>query len=146
EALAAERLEAEGWQILDRNYRVGRREGDLVARRGEVVAFVEVKTRRSGRFGHPLEAITRHKQRDTCAAADARSAEHRRAGARNRFETIATAGAPAAPPRVEHLEDAWGVQDSISIRRSRPRILIRGSVRLSGGDFLAQASGISLPT
>ncbi|HEX6926420.1 MAG TPA: YraN family protein [Longimicrobiaceae bacterium] len=109
EALAAERLEAEGWQILDRNYRVGRREVDLVARRGEVVAFVEVKTRRSGRFGHPLEAITRHKQREIAAVADAWIAAHGRAGEVYRFDAIAITFAPDTSPRVEHLEDAWGV-------------------------------------
>jgi putative endonuclease len=59
EQLAAGYLAERGWVILHRNYRIGHREIDLVARRNEVVAFVEVKTRGGLGYGHPLEAITR---------------------------------------------------------------------------------------
>ena len=58
EALAAELLEAAGWRILARNFRYRRKEIDLIARRGAVVAFVEVKARAGPAFGHPLEAVT----------------------------------------------------------------------------------------
>lgn len=44
EAIAANFLVAEGWEILARNFRASRGEIDLVARKGELVAFVEVKT------------------------------------------------------------------------------------------------------
>ena len=58
EALAAEHLVRGGWTVLHRNVRLGHKEIDLVARRGEVVAFVEVKTRGGLGYGHPLESIT----------------------------------------------------------------------------------------
>jgi Holliday junction resolvase-like predicted endonuclease len=58
EELASRHLESRGWIIVSRNFRMGRKEIDLVARRGEVVAFVEVKTRAGTGYGHPLEAIT----------------------------------------------------------------------------------------
>ena len=45
EELAAAELTRRGWIVLARNYRLGHREIDLIARRGAVVAFVEVKTR-----------------------------------------------------------------------------------------------------
>jgi putative endonuclease len=64
ERLAAEHLERAGWTILARNFGVGHRGVDLVARRGEVVAFVEVKTRAGLGYGHPLEAITALKRRE----------------------------------------------------------------------------------
>ena len=51
EALAADRLERAGYRILDRNVRCGGVELDLVVARGRVLAFVEVKTRRSRALG-----------------------------------------------------------------------------------------------
>ncbi len=58
ERVAGEFLEANGYVILDRRWRCARGEIDIVARFGTTVAVVEVKTRRSVRFGHPLEAVT----------------------------------------------------------------------------------------
>lgn len=64
EDLAAEYLEQLGWKILDRNWRIHgmgeRGEVDIVAFDPEAraVVIVEVKTRRSLRAGHPIEAIT----------------------------------------------------------------------------------------
>ena len=58
EELAAAFLESEGYTILDRNWRCPQGEIDLVALDGVDTVFVEVKTRSSVAFGHPLEAIT----------------------------------------------------------------------------------------
>lgn len=71
EALAATRLEADGWQIVTRNWRPHGRglrgELDIVARDGEYLVFVEVRTRRAGRdgeprLGHPEDSVTPRKQ------------------------------------------------------------------------------------
>lgn len=63
ESLAAAWYEAQGYEILERNWR--RREGevDLIVRRGRTVAFCEVKTRSSDRFGTGAEAVVVPKQR-----------------------------------------------------------------------------------
>lgn len=58
EAIAAAFLEDAGYEILGRNWRCGQGEIDLIAREGAELVFVEVKTRTSTAFGHPLEAIT----------------------------------------------------------------------------------------
>ncbi|MGH3440653.1 MAG: YraN family protein [Nitriliruptorales bacterium] len=66
EDLAARHLRERGWRIVARNWRTGdgtlRGELDLVAVKGEVLAFVEVKTRRGDGYGGPLAAVTPAKQ------------------------------------------------------------------------------------
>lgn len=62
ELLAADRLRREGYVILERNYRCAAGEIDLVAREEDVLVFVEVRTRTSDGFGHPLESINFFKQ------------------------------------------------------------------------------------
>jgi len=62
-------LERAGYRILSRNYRCRYGEVDLVAQEGEVIAFVEVKARRSGTYGIPALAVTRAKRRRILRAA-----------------------------------------------------------------------------
>jgi putative endonuclease len=107
EDLAARHLEENGWTILDRNYRFGRKEIDLVVARGSVLAFVEVKTRTGSGFGHPLEAITRRKRREIAAVAAAWLERHPRAYHIIRFDAVGVMVRPQHPPLVEHVEDAW---------------------------------------
>lgn len=58
EDLACEFLQKQGYKILERNFRIRGGEIDIVARGGEVLVFVEVKTRYSHDFGLPAESIT----------------------------------------------------------------------------------------
>ncbi len=107
EELAAQHLQRTGWMILDRNFRMGRKEIDLVARRGEVVAFVEVKTRAGLGYGHPLEAITWKKRREIQQVAAAWIDRKGRPGDLYRFDAVAVQVGGSEPPIVEHVEDAW---------------------------------------
>lgn len=61
ETLAAQHLEAEGYEVLERNWRCRKGEIDLVVRTGRELVFVEVKTRRGRKMGTPEEGITRRK-------------------------------------------------------------------------------------
>ncbi|GGS01812.1 UPF0102 protein [Streptomyces humidus] len=62
EDLAARRLAEAGMTVLERNWRCGRTgEIDIVARDGDVLVVCEVKTRRGGRFQHPMAAVTPEK-------------------------------------------------------------------------------------
>jgi putative endonuclease len=107
EEAAARHLAARGWRIVARNVRLGRAgEIDLVAERNGVLAFVEVKTRRGGRFGSPAEAVTPAKRARIRALALAwlqREAPRARA---LRFDVVEVrAGAGRAT--VTHLEAAF---------------------------------------
>ncbi|ARJ04838.1 UPF0102 protein [Cnuibacter physcomitrellae] len=61
EQAAADHLVAEGLEILDRNWRCEIGEIDIVARDGDTLVVVEVKTRSSSAFGHPFEAVDSEK-------------------------------------------------------------------------------------
>ena len=64
EDLACKYLQAKGYAILERNFRCRRfGEIDIVASKAGVLSFIEVKTRRSSRYGKPAEAVTLAKQR-----------------------------------------------------------------------------------
>jgi len=63
EDAACSYLEQQGYQILARNFRCKMGEIDIVAAKGEIIAFVEVKTRQSLLYGAPCEAVTWKKQR-----------------------------------------------------------------------------------
>ena len=69
EQLAADRLAALGYQIIERNFRCPAGEIDLVARDQDTWVFVEVKTRRGARFGTPEDAITARKRAHLIASA-----------------------------------------------------------------------------
>lgn len=58
EDVAARYLTGLGWAVLDRNWRGADGELDIVARHGQELVVVEVKTRRGDGFGHPAEAVT----------------------------------------------------------------------------------------
>ena len=106
EELAAAYLEDRGWTILARNYRAGPKEIDLVASRGGVVAFVEVKTRATSTGGTPLEPIRSHKRRAVESAARRWILENRCPGFAYRFDAIAVR-VRGSRHEIEHIPDAW---------------------------------------
>ena len=62
EAMAAAWYEANGYQVVDRNWRCKDGEIDLIVRRARTIVFCEVKTRTTDAFGTPAEAVTRAKR------------------------------------------------------------------------------------
>ena len=63
EAVAAETLAADGFELLWKNVRIGALELDLVAKKDDLVIIVEVRSRGAGSFEKPLASITREKRR-----------------------------------------------------------------------------------
>lgn len=114
EAIAARYLEAEGYVILDRNYRYLRSELDLVcyepaedtSRGGEVV-FAEVKTRSGLGYGRPEEAVSAVKQRHIARAAQAYLYERKLEKAPCRFDVISIVLDERGEPQIEHFKRAF---------------------------------------
>jgi putative endonuclease len=107
EERAARYLQAQGYAVLDRNWRVRDGEIDLVAATPGDLVVVEVKTRSGEGFGHPFEAIGRRKQARLWRLAFAWVAAHpdEAQGRRLRLDVIAIIGPDAGSGSLEHLED-----------------------------------------
>jgi putative endonuclease len=106
ERVAEHWVTGRGWTVLERRYRAGRRDLDLVMRRGQTVAFVEVKTRRGDGFGDPVSAVNGWKQRQLVRSAEVWIARHGEPGLEYRFDVIGIL-VDEHGPRVEHLENAF---------------------------------------
>jgi len=107
ERLAARYLERLGYEVVDRNYRFGRREIDLIVRRGDVVAFVEVKTRSGDGYGHPLEAVTALKRREVERVAIRWQHRNGQPSQQFRFDAVGVLIRRGGAPVVEHIPNAW---------------------------------------
>ena len=107
ESIAADLLRAAGWLVLERSYRLGRREIDLIVRRGDTLAFVEVKTRSGRGWGTPEEAVTARKRGEIEMVARAYLARMRPKDVDVRFDVIAIEMDRGCVVRTEHLTDAW---------------------------------------
>ena len=113
EHLAVAFLQHQAYRIVAVNQRVGRGEIDIIARRGSVLAFVEVKGRRSRTCGSPEDAVTPRKRRQVARLAALWLGSHPRAlaGVTDvRFDIIAVDG-DGQQPRVRHLRAAFEAGD-----------------------------------
>jgi putative endonuclease len=101
-------LRRQGMKILERNLRTPVGEIDIIARKGKILVFVEVKTRRSDAFGTPQEAVGPFKQRQILRTAQWYLGDGRGKGLQPRFDVIAVRPAPGGA-LVEHIVDAFGI-------------------------------------
>ena len=106
EDLAVDYLVKKGYRILDRNYRYGHGEIDIVAEDGSVLVFVEVKARRSKQYGEPEDAITFRKRALLRRTADGYIYEHNIEDKDCRFDVVAVDYEPRSP-EIRHIENAF---------------------------------------
>lgn len=92
EGLAAAAYRRSGYDVVDRNWRCGAGEIDLVCLKGPTLVFCEVKTRSSARFGTGEEAVTVGKQRRVRRLAALWLREHRMHREHVRFDVASVAG------------------------------------------------------
>jgi putative endonuclease len=108
EELAAEFLEAQGLIVLLRNYRRRGGELDIVARDGDVLVIVEVRTRSTDTFGGAAASIDGWKQHKIVRAATQLLQQRKDlALLRVRFDVIVIHGAGDERPRIEWLKHAF---------------------------------------
>lgn len=68
---AANLLVSKGYRVLERNWKIGDLEMDIIAQEGNTIVFVEVKTRKSDRWGNPEQAVDEIRKRRLTACANA---------------------------------------------------------------------------
>ena len=111
EAHAAAHLEARGYRLLGRNVRAGGVEIDLVAERGGILIFVEVKTRLSRWHGLPEESVDARKRSRLVRGAAAWLANARQRTNSVRFDVVCCERASDGSWVVRHLEGAFDAGD-----------------------------------
>ncbi|WP_326491622.1 YraN family protein [Desulfolithobacter dissulfuricans] len=107
ESLAAAYLEKNGYTIICRNYRRRFGEIDIIARHRGFTVFIEVKTRRSGRFGGPLVAVDRRKQQQIYRVAEEYLASHGLQETPARFDVVSVALARDGRVTIDVIENAF---------------------------------------
>ena len=106
EEAAAELLRKGGYRIVARNHRCSRGEVDVIAEKGDLLVFVEVRTRATAAFGGPEETVGARKQRRVVAAARDYLAHRRGPAKAARFDVIAVVDGPSGPS-LTHFENAF---------------------------------------
>jgi putative endonuclease len=101
EQIALNFLVAKGYEIIAQNYRAGKGEIDLVAQDGNLIVFVEVKSRKNTAFGYPEMAVSPQKERLLQRTAEAFLTEKNLLND-IRFDIISISGT-----EIEHFEDAF---------------------------------------
>jgi putative endonuclease len=117
ERRAAAFLRLRGYRILERNYRVPQGEIDLVARKGDTLVFVEVKTRKDDSHGSPIEAVSPTKVKRVSAAAAVYLTGFAGPYGACRFDIVAVGPERnwLGWPKVRHFENAFPVDGSFNV-------------------------------
>lgn len=111
EDIAAKLLKDKGYSVIGRQVRPDARndEIDIIARKGKVLVFVEVKTRKDERFGRPATAVNQRKRQALCRGAASFLRHGNYPDFCYRFDIIEVVGSRLSPetPIVRHIEDAF---------------------------------------
>ena len=106
EDIAVDYLQNCGYRIITRNYRRKSGEIDIICLDGDTYVFIEVKTRKTRRYGHPLEAVTRPKQRQISFTALDYLTRHGLLDSPVRFDVIALMN-NETEVELTHIKDAF---------------------------------------
>ncbi|MBW2659224.1 MAG: YraN family protein [Deltaproteobacteria bacterium] len=107
ERIASAYLQKNGYIILSKNYRRKCGEIDIIARQGDYLVFIEVKTRTTISHGHPLEAVTVRKQKQISMVAQCYLAENNLFDTAARFDVVAVTALKNSRVQVELIPNAF---------------------------------------
>ncbi|MCL5292144.1 MAG: YraN family protein [Actinobacteria bacterium] len=102
EEMACRYLQRRGFRILDRNFRMRTGEIDIIARKGDLIIFCEVKAREGELFGKPFEAVTERKIQRIRRLAESYIAFKKPDFEDARFDVISIENS-----KIEHIENAF---------------------------------------
>jgi putative endonuclease len=106
ENLAVSYLEDKGYNIIERNYRFGRGEIDIIVEKNQMLIFIEVKTKKHGDFGDPIYWTTRSKQKQIGRIARGYLYERNITDRDCRFDVITVTWEKGAW-KIRHIENAF---------------------------------------
>lgn len=106
EQIAHDYLVEKGYRVLEKNWRYSRAEIDLIAMEGELLIFIEVKTRSSQVFGEPEEFVSNQKE-DLLSSAASAYMESINHDWEIRFDIIAILFQSEKSYSIKHIEDAF---------------------------------------
>jgi len=111
ERIAERWLRRHGWRLVQRRFRNGHRDIDLVVEREGTVAFVEVKARKGREFGDPVEAVNWSKQRELTRSASVWIDRHGRPAESYRFDVVGVL-VEGDRVRIRHVPNAFSFSRS----------------------------------
>lgn len=106
ENLASSFLTGKGYRILERNWRSGKHEVDLIAEHGKHLVIVEVKTRSSDQHGQPEDSVKKGKRGKLIKAANA-YVMSRNLALDIRFDIVSVILHTSGKPFIHHIQDAF---------------------------------------
>lgn len=111
ERIAERWLKRHGWRIVQRRFRSGHRDIDLVVERDGTVAFVEVKARVGIEFGDPVEAVNWKKQQQLARSASVWIDRHGKPAESYRFDVVGVL-VQGERVRIRHVANAFSLPRS----------------------------------
>lgn len=111
ERIAERWLLRRGWRVVQRRFRNGHRDIDLVVERDGTVAFVEVKARKGAEFGGPVQAVDHRKRKQLERSALVWIDRHGRKAESYRFDVVGVL-LSGATVRVCHVENAFALRSA----------------------------------
>lgn len=107
EDLAVKALLADGYKIKERNLKISKREVDIIATDGDLLVFVEVKTRSNRSFGKPLEAVDNKRRKRLRRAAEIYLLKKKFTGVSVRFDIVTVDFTDGTKPEIEIVKNAF---------------------------------------
>ena len=107
EDLAEKFVKKEKYKIIERNFQTRYGEIDIIARKANIIVFIEVKTRASSEFAQPWEAVGFRKRKNLKAAAKIYLQQHPVRECEFRFDVISIIVEDHAQPQIEWIQEAF---------------------------------------